>query len=65
MAETTQANDPGEYPVPFAVFAASIKGTPDEVFTKLLKIRSGATPRVPSAWRTAVDALRDMPAYGA
>lgn len=52
---------PNEFPVPFAVFAASIKGTPDEVYSLLLKIDCGDRPRTPTEWQARLHALRDLP----
>lgn len=54
--------DPYEFPVPFAEFVAHIKGTPDEVYTVLLRRMYGDRPRLPSEWRALLDGCRAMPA---
>jgi len=51
-----------ETPVPFAAYAQALKGTPDEVYTKLLRIEHGGLPRPPSVWAQLLNALRSRPA---
>ena len=57
----SQSQQPDEFPVPFAVFAAALKGTHEEVYTKLLRITHGDRPRLPSEWRERLRSLRNLP----
>ena len=56
-----------EHPVPLRVFAADLKGSDDEVYTRLLKKFHGERPRTPSEWRALIASEgakpvpRDMP----
>ena len=61
MSETEQPQ-PNEFPVPFAVFAATLRGTHDEVYTKLLKSMHGDRPRMPSDWHARLASVRNLPA---
>ena len=70
MSETMWNADPptpptpaAEAPVPFAIFAAALKGTPDEVYTKLMRWEHGGLPQPMSAWKMLLDALRARPAH--
>jgi hypothetical protein len=48
---------PVEFPITFAAYAASVKGTPEEVWTLLMKTQHGDRPRTPSAWQALREAL--------
>ncbi|MDA8249174.1 MAG: hypothetical protein M0Z28_08340 [Rhodospirillales bacterium] len=52
-----------EHPIPLAAFAASLKGTSDEVYTKLLRIRHGMEKHTTAEWRALIDAARREPAH--
>lgn len=52
-----------EHPIPLAVFTASLKGTSDEVFSRLLRIRHGVEKHTTAEWRALLDAARREPAY--
>ena len=47
-----------EFPVPFAHFAAKLKGTPDEVWTKYLASLHGASKNMYSEWRAHLEAAK-------
>lgn len=48
-----------EYPVPFATFVRTLKSTPDEIWSKLLKQRHGTKNMTPTEWRAALQRLRN------
>ena len=52
-----------EFPVPFAKFAKTLVGTPDEVWTKLVKIRHGREKHTPTEWRKVLNGNRHQPAH--
>ena len=52
-----------EFPVPFARFASTLRGTPEEVFTKLIKIQHGREKHTISEWHELIEALRHVPAH--
>jgi len=47
-----------DFPLPIARFAALIKGTEDEVYTKLLAKTAGKMRFVESEWRALLDKLK-------
>lgn len=47
-----------EFPVPFKVFSASLVGTPDEIWTKLLQNAHGRENHLISDWQALLDALK-------
>jgi len=51
--------DHDEFPVNFTAFASRIKGTPNEVWTKLLKIEYGSAKMLISEWRSALETLKN------
>jgi hypothetical protein len=60
----TQAVQVQEYPVPLKRFAEDhLKGTSDEVYTRLLRGFHGERPRTPSEWRALIETARKAPAH--
>lgn len=51
------------FPVPLAVFAKGLKGTPDEIWSRLLKIRHGSEKHTPVEWQRLIERARNEPAH--
>ena len=47
-----------DFPVAYATFAASLKGTPDEVWTKHFRSTHGALKMTYPAWQAALTAVK-------
>jgi hypothetical protein len=47
-----------DFPVSFADFAAKLKGTPDEVWTRVLRVSCGQQKNVYSVWREALASVK-------
>ena len=47
-----------DFPVSFADFSTALKGTDDEIWTKLLKNKFGAQKKHFPAWRAALAAVK-------
>ena len=52
---------PDEFPIPFQAFARTLVKTPEEVWTKLLKMRHGKEKHTPTEWRALINAARNEP----
>ena len=57
------SGDGAEFPVPFRTFAKTLKGTSDEIWTKLLQVRHVREKHTPTAWRELLESHRHEPAY--
>lgn len=49
-------------PVPLAAFARTLRGTENEVWTRVLGLYHGGEKHTVEDWRRALDALRRKPA---
>lgn len=47
------------FPIPFPVFAATLKSTSDEVFTHILRVRYGRENHLLTEWHEILVALHD------
>lgn len=52
-----------EFPIAFRHFAAALRGTDDEVWTRYLQIRHGRKNMTMTEWRRVHDSLRHEPAH--
>jgi hypothetical protein len=51
---------PGQaFPIPLAKFVQTLKGTPDEVYTHLLRLHHAGENATPNQWRDKVAALKN------
>lgn len=47
-----------DFTLPLAAFLAHLKGTEDEIWSKLLRVKHGTETRVFSSWKQALAALK-------
>lgn len=52
-----------EFPIPCRRFIATLRGTPDEIWSKHLQIQHGIENHTMTEWRNLLDGHRDRPAY--
>ena len=52
-----------EFPVAFRHYAAALRGTEDEVWTRYLQIRHGRKNMTMTEWRHVHDSIRHEPAH--
>lgn len=50
-----------EHPVPVRAFLKNLRGTPDEVYSRLLQIHHAHQNMTPTAWRATLDGHRGLP----
>lgn len=54
-----------EHPMPVQAFIKTLKGTPDEVYSRLLLINHRSQNKTPTAWRAQLETHRSLPAASA
>lgn len=59
------AAEVGELPVPWATFAASVKGTPHEVWLTYLRMKHGVERHTLAGWHELIEQVAGLPAHPA